>query len=105
MYRLAGGTDFETNERKVDSMKRFEQKPTGVCATKMVFEIEGDRIHSIETVNGCEGSSRGICALARGMRVEEFIERCAGIDCKKKRTSCPDQMARILSRYQNGEFD
>ncbi len=84
-------------------MKKFEERPSGVCSAKMVFELDEDKIVSIVVENGCEGSSRGISALARGMKIEEFINRCKGIDCKGKGTSCPDQMASILQRYLDGK--
>ena len=85
--------------------RTLESKPCGVCSTKMVFELDGDTICSITTYNGCNGSSKGISALAAGMRIEEFIERCDGIVCERKKTSCPDQMAKILKRYLDVGFD
>ena len=30
------------------------------------------------------------------MKVQEYLERCKGINCAGKGTSCPDQLARAL---------
>ena len=44
---------------------------------------------------GCPGNTQGVAALVRGMKAEEVIARCQGIQCRNG-TSCPDQLARAL---------
>ncbi len=47
-------------------------------------------------VGGCNGNTKGIASLVRGMKVDDVIERCKGIRCGLKSTSCPDQLAEAL---------
>ncbi len=82
----------------------YEYSPKGVCSTKMIFELDGDRIESMEVINGCNGNLKGISALVRGKKIDEVIEALDGITCGMKPTSCPDQIARGLKTYlaENG---
>jgi len=70
--------------------------PKGVCSTKIIIDIENDRINDIKVINGCAGNSLGIKALLIGMKVEEAISKLDGIRCRAKSTSCPDQIAQAL---------
>lgn len=81
-------------------MTTFEFKPSGVCSTKMIFEMDGDTIQSLQVVGGCNGNLKGIGALVRGQKVDDVIERLDGIKCGMKATSCPDQIAQGLKAYK-----
>lgn len=71
--------------------------PTGaVCSEKIIINIEDNIITEVEVQKGCQGNSRGIAALLKGMRVEDAISRLEGITCGRKNTSCPDQIAQAL---------
>ncbi len=71
-------------------------RPSGVCSRLMTVEVENGIIEYVEIVGGCPGNLKGITRLVTGMRVEEAIERMEGIRCGFKKTSCPDQLARLL---------
>ena len=45
---------------------------------------------------GCNGNTKGVAALVKGMKAEEVIDRLGGIRCGMKSTSCPDQLATAL---------
>ncbi len=68
----------------------------GVCSKLMVIDAKDDVIEKVQIVGGCHGNGQGLCALLRGMRVQDAIDRLSGIDCRGKGTSCPDQVARAL---------
>lgn len=78
----------------------FEYNTKGTCSTKMIFEIEGDTIESLEVINGCNGNLKGIASLIKGAKVDDIIEKLDGITCGRKMTSCPDQMAQALKQYK-----
>jgi len=78
----------------------FEYEPKGVCSVKIILEIENDIIQRAEFIGGCSGNTQGICALIKGMHVDQVIKRLKGIDCKFKGTSCPDQLAKALEIYK-----
>lgn len=77
----------------------YKYKPTGVCSTEMIFELEDGVIENLEVMNGCNGNLKGISALVRGQKIEDVIDRLEGITCRSKPTSCPDQIAQALKSY------
>ncbi|MBQ1245461.1 MAG: TIGR03905 family TSCPD domain-containing protein [Clostridia bacterium] len=80
-------------------MKTFTYKPSGVCSRLITLEMEGNTIRRVTFTGGCSGNTQGVAALAVGMTAEEYIQRCAGIKCGPKSTSCPDQLAEALKAY------
>ena len=74
----------------------YEYTPHGVCSTRIVLDIDNDRITDMHFVGGCSGNTQGIIALVTGMRVEDVIARLRGVRCGRRETSCPDQLARAL---------
>ena len=77
----------------------YKYKPTGVCSTEMIFELEDGVIENLEVMNGCNGNLKGISALVRGQKIEDVIDCLEGITCRSKPTSCPDQIAQALKSY------
>ena len=82
----------------------FEYEPKGVCSVKIVLEIENDIIKSAKFIKGCNGNTQGICALIKGMNIDEVIKRLKGIDCQMRGTSCPDQLAKALEEYKTRSY-
>ena len=72
----------------------------GVCAQAIMVEVENDTIVDVMFVGGCQGNTQGVARLAKGMKVDEAIERLKGIRCGFKNTSCPDQLARALGELK-----
>ncbi|HIZ43172.1 MAG TPA: TIGR03905 family TSCPD domain-containing protein [Firmicutes bacterium] len=75
-------------------------KTRGVCSREIKFDIEGNRIKSVQFVGGCSGNTQGVARLIEGMDVDEAIKRIDGIDCAGRGTSCPDQLAKALKEYK-----
>lgn len=69
-----------------------------VCSQQIDIEMEGDVIRRVQYTKGCHGNTQGVSALCVGMKREDVIGRLAGIDCKARGTSCPDQLARALKQ-------
>lgn len=71
--------------------------PVGVCSRRIEIDIDSDNIiTAVRFEGGCAGNTRGVAALAVGRTVDEVRRVLAGIDCKGRGTSCPDQLARAL---------
>lgn len=70
-----------------------------VCSKQIAISLDGDTIESVRFIGGCQGNTSGICALVKGMSVQEVIERLEGIDCRGIGTSCPDQLAQALKEH------
>ncbi len=75
----------------------YTYKTRGTCARVINIELNGDTVENVEFVGGCSGNTQGIASLVKGMKAADVIEKCAGIRCGFKGTSCPDQLARALN--------
>ena len=73
----------------------------GVCSKLMIVEAADGKIEEVQIVGGCHGNGQGMCALLKGMRVNDAISRLEGIDCHGRGSSCPDQMAKALRQMSN----
>lgn len=78
---------------------KFQYKPKGVCSQSIELDMDGDIVKGVTFYGGCNGNLKGIGALVKGMDAHEVINRCNGIKCGMKSTSCPDQLAAALSAY------
>lgn len=74
----------------------MDYRPTGVCSQLIRVELDEDTIKNVEFIGGCNGNTKGISSLVKGMNVQEAISRMEGITCGYKTTSCPDQLAKAL---------
>ena len=78
----------------------YEVKTRGVCARSIIIDVEGDTVHSVRFIGGCNGNTQGVARLVEGMTIDEVIERLANIDCGGRGTSCPDQLAQALQKIK-----
>ena len=76
-------------------------KTNGVCSTKIDFELENEIIKKVEFAKGCDGNLKAVASLVKGMNARDAIQRLKGIECGKRATSCPDQLARALEQAIN----
>lgn len=75
----------------------YTYKPKGVCSRSISLDIDDAHIiQSVQFVGGCNGNTKGISSLVKGMKAEDVIERLRGIDCGGRGTSCPDQLANAI---------
>lgn len=81
----------------VDGIRYVVATPSAkVCSKQIDIEIKDGIIQKVVYTRGCEGNAKGIGALIKDMSVEEAISRLEGINCGKRGTSCPDQLAKVL---------
>ena len=78
----------------------FQYVPQGICAQRIIVDIEDGVIRDLNIVGGCDGNHKGITALVKGMKVEDVKEKLRGIRCGFRDTSCPDQRSRALEEYE-----
>ena len=76
--------------------KNIEYKTKGTCSRQINVQITDGVIDSVEFVGGCNGNTKGIAQLVKGMKAEDVIARAKGTDCRGRGTSCPDQLALAL---------
>lgn len=75
---------------------KYTYHPRGTCSSLITLEIKDGLIHNVQFRGGCHGNLQGIARLVEGMPYHDVIERCKGIRCGWKNTSCPDQLARAV---------
>lgn len=78
----------------------YRFKPSGVCSTEMIFNIENDKVKDLKVIGGCNGNLKGISSLIKDMNINDVISKLSGITCNYKKTSCPDQIAEALKKYK-----
>lgn len=74
----------------------YSYKPSGVCAMKIDFDIEGDVISNVTFTGGCNGNLKAIAKLVDGMKVDDIESKLSGNQCGLKGTSCADQFAKAV---------
>ncbi len=78
---------------------KIERRNSGTCSRSIRFDIDDQHfVSGIVFEGGCSGNLKGIAALCEGKKAEEIIQRCKGIRCGFKTTSCPDQLALALEK-------
>ena len=76
----------------------YTYKTNGVCSMAINFDIDDNKVKSVEFIGGCAGNTKGVAKLIEGMDVNEAISRLDGIRCGSRPTSCPDQLAKALKQ-------
>ena len=72
----------------------MEYKTKGVCSMAIQYDIDDE--HNVKFIGGCSGNTQGVAKLVEGMPAKEVIARLEGIQCGRRPTSCPDQLATAL---------
>ncbi len=76
---------------------KYTYRTHGVCSRSISFDIDENHIvTNIHFEGGCNGNTQGVASLAEGMKAEDIINKCNGILCGMRSTSCPDQLTLAL---------
>lgn len=75
---------------------RYTYHTKNTCATQISFDIESDIVTNVEFKGGCKGNLQAIPKLIDGWTVDQIEEKCSGIDCGGRNTSCADQLAKAV---------
>ena len=81
---------------KGEKSMKYTYKTWNTCSRSIEFEIEDGIVKNVKFNGGCMGNTQGIAALVEGMKAEDVIAKCKGIQCGFRGTSCPDQLAEAL---------
>ena len=74
----------------------YNYKTENTCSSNIKVEIEGNVVTNIEFTGGCNGNLKAIPILVDGWTVEQIEEKCTGITCGRRPTSCADQLAKAV---------
>ena len=76
---------------------KYRYQTHGTCSRAIEIEVdENGVVQQVAFDGGCNGNTKGVAALVKGMKAEEVIGRLENIRCGLKPTSCPDQLAKAL---------
>ena len=82
----------------------YNYKTQNTCSSNIKLEIEGNVVRNIEFAGGCNGNLKAIPILVDGWTVEQIEEKCSGILCGRRPTSCADQLAKaVREAYEAGK--
>jgi len=85
-------------------MKHLTYNTSGTCSSQIDVVLDDDNVvRDVQFMGGCHGNLQGISTLVRGMNAADVISKLEGIRCGYKNTSCPDQLARALSKMTTSE--
>ncbi len=84
---------------------KFKYTTRGTCSSAIEFDLDDGIVRNIKFKGGCMGNTQGVSALAEGMKAEEIVRLCKGIQCGFKGTSCPDQLARAIEKALDNKTD
>jgi len=88
-------------ERKKIMTKEIVYQTSGTCSRQILVSVVDDVITEMSFVGGCNGNTKGIASLVKGMKVDDVIARLKGTDCRGRGTSCPDQLAKALEQAKS----
>lgn len=84
---------------------KYIYQTQNTCSQEIQFDINGDVITNVEFAGGCNGNLKAIPNLIDGWKVEEIAEKCGGIMCGRRPTSCTDQLALAVRKaYQETQL-
>ena len=75
---------------------KYTYRTKGTCSQQIDLEINDDIITNVKFYGGCDGNLKAIPILVEGLTVDQIAEKCAGIQCGFKNTSCADQLAKSV---------
>lgn len=75
---------------------KYSYRTKGICAQQIDLEINGDVITNVKFYGGCDGNLKAIPKLVDGWTADQIAEKCSGIQCGFKNTSCADQLAHAV---------
>ena len=81
----------------------YVYKTENTCSTEIKLDIEGNIVKNVVFTGGCNGNLKAIPILVDGWTVDQIEEKCKGITCGRRPTSCADQLAcAVREAYQAG---
>ena len=77
-------------------MFHFDYLTQNTCSQLISFDLDGEVVHNISFVGGCNGNLKTMSMLLEGWTVSQINEKLSGIICGKRPTSCADQFAKAV---------
>ena len=77
-------------------MFHYDYKTQNTCSQLISMDLDGNVVHNISFMGGCNGNLKAIPILVEGWTVDEIAQKLTGITCGRRPTSCGDQLAHAV---------
>ena len=67
------------------------------------LDLDGNVIHNVSFMGGCNGNLKAIPILIEGWTVEDVESKLTGVLCGRRPTSCADQLAKAVRAAYEAE--
>ena len=72
-------------QERQDKLTKVTYQTHGTCSKYICISVDEDgKVQDAQFIGGCDGNTKGVCALIRGMKAKEVIARLKGITCGNK---------------------
>lgn len=86
-------------------MFHYDYLTANTCSNVISLDLDGNVVHNIRFMGGCNGNLKAISLLLEGKTVEEIENKLTGVLCGKRPTSCSDQLAKAVRAAYNASTD
>ncbi|MBQ4244906.1 MAG: TIGR03905 family TSCPD domain-containing protein [Clostridia bacterium] len=86
-------------------MFHYDYMTEYTCSRVISVDLDGDTVHNISFLGGCNGNLKAISKLLEGKTVDEIEDSLTGITCGNRPTSCGDQLAKAVRAAYNASQD
>ena len=84
-------------------MFHYDYKTKDTCSQLISLDLDGDVVHNVTFMGGCNGNLKAIPILIEGLTVEEVEKKLSGVICGRRPTSCADQLAKAVREAYEAE--
>ena len=71
---------INSNNENQEKLQKVTYQTHGTCSKYICISIDKDgKVQDAQFIGGCDGNTKGICSLIRGMKAKEIIARLKGI--------------------------
>ncbi len=84
-------------------MFHYDYMTENTCSQVISLDLDGDVVHNISFMGGCNGNLKAIPILVEGWTVDRIEEKLSGILCGRRPTSCADQLAKAVRAAYRAE--
>ena len=84
-------------------MFHYDYKTENTCSQIISLDLDGNVVHNVRFLGGCDGNLKAIPLLIEGLTVEEVESKLTGVLCGRRPTSCADQLANAVRAAYEAE--
>lgn len=86
-------------------MFHYDYLTTDTCSNVISLDLDGNVVHNIQFMGGCNGNLKAISLLLEGWTVEDIEEKLGGVLCGRRPTSCSAQLAKAARAAYDASLD